>query len=57
MEEFVSGYCRVLDGARTVLVDLDDRCADCAYPDCAYAGECPVAREIAERLKVSYYIK
>ena len=57
MEEFVSGYCRALDGARTVLVDLDERCADCAYPDCAYAGECPGAREIAERLKVSYYIK
>lgn len=50
MEEFVSGYCRVLDGARTVLVDLDDRCADCCYSDCAYISECPVAAKITALL-------
>lgn len=50
MEEFVTGYCRVLDSARTVLVDLDDRCADCCYPDCAYVGECPVAEKITALL-------
>ena len=48
MEEFVSGYCRVLDAARTVLIDLDEHSADCAYPDCTYAGECPIAGKIAE---------
>lgn len=51
MEEFVSGYCRVLDGARTVLVDLDERCADCDHPACAYAGECPVAEKITHLLQ------
>lgn len=53
MEEFVTGYCRTLDGARTVLVDLDERCADCAYPCCPYAGECPVAAKIAQLLQES----
>lgn len=51
MEEFVSGYCRTLDSARTVLVDLDERCADCDYPSCAYAGECPIAERIAHLLQ------
>ena len=53
MEEFVTGYCRVLDGARTVLVDLDEHCADCDYPCCSYAGECPVAAKIAQLLQAS----
>ena len=48
MEEFVSGYCRTLDSARTVLVDLDERCD---YPSCAYAGECPIAERIAHLLQ------
>lgn len=47
MEEFVTGYCRVLDAARTVTVDLDEREADCAYPDCPYRVDCPVGRQIA----------
>lgn len=50
MEEFVSGYCRVLDAARTVLVDLEEGFADCCYPDCAYAGECPIAAKLAALL-------
>lgn len=51
MEEFVTGYCRVLDSARTVLVDLDEHCADCDYPACPYAVECPVAEKITHLLQ------
>ncbi len=46
MEEFVSGYCKALDSARTVLVE--DGEADCAWPDCPYAPACPVAGKIGE---------
>ena len=53
MEDFVTGYCRALDGARTVLVDLDEHCADCDYPACPYAGECPVAEKITHLLQES----
>lgn len=50
MEEFVTGYCRVLDAARTVLVDLDEHCADCSYPDCPYCADCSVSVKISEVL-------
>ena len=50
MEAFVTGYCRELDGARTVLADTDDHEADCSYPGCIYAGQCPVAAKLAEIL-------
>ncbi len=50
MEEFVSGYCRKLDNARTVLVEEEE--ADCAYPGCIYIGECPIAQKIAALLNV-----
>lgn len=48
MEEFFSGYCRVLDGARTVVADGEEKSADCAYPDCLYAAECPIAARLRE---------
>ncbi len=44
-EAFFSGYCRVLDGARTVLVE--DGETDCDYPDCPYAQSCPIGKQIA----------
>ena len=50
MEAFFSGYCRCIDGARTVTVDTEDNCADCAYPDCPHKGSCPIAEEIAHLL-------
>ena len=50
MEVFLSGYCRSTDSARTVLVDTEDSCADCAYPDCPHKGSCPIAEEIAHLL-------
>ena len=51
MEVFLSGYCRCLDGARTVLVDTEDDCADCAYPDCPHRAACPIAEEIEKLLQ------
>ncbi len=48
MEAFISGYCRVMDGARTVFLEDDE--ADCAYPSCTYASECPIAAEIRRSL-------
>lgn len=47
MEEFFTGYCRVLDGARTVLADSDDGTADCAWAVCSYAAECHVGTQIS----------
>ena len=47
MEEFITGYCRVFDSARTVLFDTDEQCADCQYPTCAYRADCPIAQNIA----------
>ncbi len=47
MEElFLSGYCRMIDAARTVLYDTEEQCADCCYPDCIHRAECPIAEKI-----------
>lgn len=50
-ESFFSGYCRVLDGSRTVCVvtvdgKLDE--IDCCYPDCTHAGDCSIAQAVRE---------
>ena len=48
-EKFLTGYCRGLDGSRTVTVELTDGRidhVDCAYPDCAHRMTCPIAAEI-----------
>ncbi len=44
MEEFIQGYCRMIDHARTVL--LEDGEADCRYPDCDHIAQCPIAQKI-----------
>lgn len=49
-EKLISGYCRVLNAARTVLADSDDRTADCRYPDCEHREECTVAAQLREFL-------
>lgn len=48
MEKSVSGYCRVQDGARIVLVEVERGGvdADCDYADCAYRAECPIGKQI-----------
>ncbi len=48
-EAFFSGYCRALDGSRTVMVE--DGEPDCLYPDCPYAQNCPIAQKITELLQ------
>ncbi len=50
-ERFASGYCRRLDGSRTVeLILTDGRLteADCDYGQCLYQSGCPIARAIRE---------
>ena len=47
MSEYcVSGYCRQMDGARTVFYEEGE--ADCAWPECIYVQDCPIAREIRQ---------
>ncbi len=49
-EVFFSGYCRALDGSRTVTAE---RCedaweADCAYPHCPFADSCTIGQRLAQ---------
>lgn len=53
-ESFFTGYCRQTDSARTVAVITEGSTlteADCCYPDCSYAVDCPIGKSIAELLK------
>lgn len=53
-EAFFSGYCRQLDGARTVAVEAEGKElteVDCLYENCPYAPSCPVAEKIDEFLR------
>lgn len=53
-EAFFSGYCRQTDSSRMIAVVAEGRQlleADCCYPDCPYAPDCPVARKITEFLQ------
>ena len=55
MEKNFSGYCRVSDGPRLVILEQDDDStweADCNYDaGCPYRSECPIGREITEFLE------
>ncbi len=51
-EEFISGYCRVLDQSRMVAVVTENRKlleADCCYPNCIHAPNCVIAQAICEQ--------
>lgn len=53
-ETFISGYCRQVDGSRTVSVEAEDReltQADCLFEGCCYAADCAVAGRIREFLE------
>ena len=52
-EVILSGYCRCLDGARTVVVELEDGklYADCAFGNCPHEGACALAESMREILK------
>ena len=48
-EYFFSGYCRALDGSRTVEVITEDGQvteADCAWPNCIHRSVCPIAQQL-----------
>lgn len=48
-ESFFTGYCRALDGSRTVEVITEDgelTEVDCAWPICIHRSVCPIAKEI-----------
>ena len=49
-EAFFSGYCRAVDGSRTVCAELTDgeMNADCNYGCCPYEAECTIAKNIRE---------
>ena len=52
-EYFLSGYCRTVDGSRTVCVITENgklTDVDCSYESCPYTANCTVAKEI-EKLK------
>ncbi len=58
METFLSGYCRTLDAARIVEVELPDPAnldaaegsVDCDYGSCPHQGSCKIAGQIAQML-------
>lgn len=50
-EKLISGYCCVLNAARTVLVDREEGGADCSYPTCEHRAECPIAAQIRDFLE------
>ena len=52
-ELFFSGYCRVLDGSRTVACVFEDGAlteADCCYGGCLHEPNCEIAKKIRAEL-------
>ena len=52
-EFFFTGYCRCLDGSRTVEIIVTDGTVteiDCRYETCLHRSSCPIAKEI-EKLR------
>ena len=53
-EHFVSGYCRQLDAARMVELEIENKevtDVDCCYGDCPFQSACQIAQSIDELLK------
>ena len=51
MDEIIlSGYCRCLDSARTVVMEREDGqwFADCAFGNCPHEGACALAEQMRE---------
>lgn len=50
-EMILSGYCRCIDGSRTVLVEIEDGKVypDCAYGNCPHEQSCLIAQKIREK--------
>ena len=49
-EEFLSGYCRCLDRARTVTAEIDggEFSADCSFGACPHESSCVIAQRLRE---------
>lgn len=55
-EEFISGYCRVLDQSRMVTLEIVDGMledVDCCFGSCVHESSCQIARQIREILAQS----
>ena len=50
MEWIISGYCRVQDQARTVLLEREDGQwdCDCNFPGCTYAEVCTLGQNMTK---------
>ena len=52
-ECFYSGYCRMLDGSRTVAVVTENGAlleVDCCFETCVHTPNCTIAQSIREQL-------
>lgn len=52
-ERFFTGYCRQIDGSRTVTLVTENGTlteVDCCYGKCIYESSCTVARAMADAL-------
>ncbi len=49
-EYFFSGYCRAMDGSRTVTVETEAGkvLPDCDYDICPWASACPIGQQIEQ---------
>lgn len=50
-EGFFSGYCRQIDGARTVCAVVEDGAlteVDCNYETCPHATDCQIGKNIKQ---------
>lgn len=53
-ELFFTGYCRQLDGSRTVTLVTENGAlteVDCCYGSCLYESNCPIARAMSDALE------
>lgn len=53
-ERFFTGYCRQLDGSRTVTLVTENGVlseVDCCYGSCIYESNCTVARAMSDALE------
>ena len=53
-ESFFSGYCRQIDGSRTVAACAENgelTEVDCCYETCIHAPDCTIGKNITEFLK------
>lgn len=53
MEQYITGYCRMLDKSRMVAVEDEDGeiFIDCAYRKCPHAPVCQIGKQIAAILQ------